>query len=61
VVRWDAADSWGLDPGNHVEAALQEHYRSVGPICGHSVWLHDGVSRHLAPAPPASACGPGER
>ena len=61
VVRWDAADSWGLDPDDHVEAALQEHYRSVGPICGHSVWLHDGVSRHLALAPPASACGPGER
>jgi hypothetical protein len=61
VVRWDAADSWGLDPGNQVDAALRAHYRALGQICGHTVWLHDGLRRHLASTPPASTCGPGEQ
>jgi hypothetical protein len=61
VVQWDAPDSWGLDPGHHVDAALQAHYRSVGQICGHDVWLHDGANRQLTPAPPTAACGPGDQ
>jgi hypothetical protein len=58
---WDQPHTWGLDPGNHVDAALRAHYWSVAVVCGHTVWLHDGVSRHLATTLPASACGPGDQ
>ncbi len=59
VVRWDDPHSWGLDPGNHVDAALGAHYRPVAEVCGHVVWLHDGVDRALARAPHVSRCGIG--
>jgi len=59
VVRWDPAHTWGLDPAGRVDAALHAHYRSVAVVCGHTVWLHDGMHRSLAPLPSASACGVG--
>ena len=59
VVRWDPAHTWGLDPDNRVGAALEAHYRDVAVVCGHTVWLHDGVDRPLATIPPMSACGVG--
>ena len=59
VVRWDPAHSWGLDPDNRVDAALDAHYRAVAVVCGNTVWLHDGVDRPLATIPPMSACGVG--
>ena len=61
VVRWDHPHAWGLDPADRVDAALRAHYRPVGGGCRHTVWLHDGVSRHPAAPPPASACGAGEQ
>jgi hypothetical protein len=54
VVRWDGLHTWGLDPGHHVDAALRAHYRPVAVVCGHTIWLHDGVDRQLAPQP---SCG----
>lgn len=57
VVRWDGAHTWGLDPDNHVEAALRAYYRPVAVVCGHTVWLHDGATRRLALLPSLSACG----
>jgi 4-amino-4-deoxy-L-arabinose transferase-like glycosyltransferase len=59
VVRWDDPHAWGLDPEDHVDAALTAHYRAVAVVCGHTVWLHDGVDRPLATIPPKSACGLG--
>ena len=59
VVRWDNPHTWGLDPNNRVDAALRAHYRPVAVVCGHAVWLHDGIGRYLAPAPRTSACGAG--
>ena len=59
VVRWDPAHTWGLDPDNRVDAALNAYYRAVAVVCGHTVWLHDGVNRPLATIPPTSACGVG--
>ncbi|MBA2772932.1 MAG: hypothetical protein H0U36_02655 [Nocardioidaceae bacterium] len=50
-----------VDPGNRVDTAPGAHYRAVGDVCGHTVRLHDGTHRHLAPTPAASACGPGEQ
>lgn len=61
VVRWDQPHPWGLDPADRVDAALRSHYHAVGDVCGHAVWLHDGVSRNLAATPPASVCGAGEQ
>jgi len=61
VVRWDEPNTWGLDPDGRVDAALDAHYRPVAVVCGHAVWLHDGVNRLFAPTPPASACQAGER
>lgn len=61
VVRWDGPRAWDLDPADHVGAALRLHYRLVAVVCGHPVWLHDGLRRALAPTPPVAACGPGDR
>lgn len=57
VVRWDDPHTWGLDPGDRVDAELHAHYRAVGFVCGHVVWLHDGIHRPLAPLPDAATCG----
>ncbi len=59
VIRWDPAHTWGLDPDDRVDAALHTYYRAVALVCGHTVWLHDGVNRPLATIPPPSACGVG--
>ncbi len=61
LIRWDPAHPWGLDPGNRVDGVLHEHYRNVATVCGRQVWLHEGVTRQLAPTPTASACGAGAR
>jgi hypothetical protein len=61
VVRWDTAHTWGLDPDNRVDGALHSHYRAVAVVCGHTVWLHDGLSRRIAATPPRSACGVGSQ
>ena len=55
VVRWDAPDSWGLDPHDAVHQDLLAHYRHVATICGRAVWLHDGLQRRLAPVPRCAA------
>lgn len=56
VVRWDAADSWGLDPDGRVDAALRDGYRMVGEVCGHPVWLRVSASRELPSLPTPAAC-----
>jgi hypothetical protein len=56
VVHWDPSDSWKLDTTGRLHAALRASYRPVAHVCGHTVWLHDGLQRRLAPVPPASAC-----
>lgn len=61
VIRWDQAHPWGLDPHNRVDAALRAHYRPVADVCGHTVWVHDGIHRHLSAIPPTSACGAGDQ
>lgn len=58
VVPWDDAYAWGLDAAGRVDAALRAHYRPVALVCGHTVWLHDGAVRDLAPTPSAADCGP---
>lgn len=57
VVRWDNPHAWGLDPDNRIAAALHTHYRRVAEVCGHPVWLHDGLDRPLVATPSVPACG----
>jgi hypothetical protein len=59
VVQWDAPHAWGLDPTDRFVQALHADYRRVAVVCGHSVWLHDGITRHLASTPLGSAPGNG--
>ncbi|MCY7400706.1 MAG: hypothetical protein LH477_07085 [Nocardioides sp.] len=59
VIRWNPAHTWGLDPDNRVDEALDAHFRAVAEVCGHTVWLHEGIDRRLATTPSTSACGVG--
>jgi hypothetical protein len=63
VVRWNDPHAWGLDAGDRVQTALRDHYRPVSRVCGHTVWLHDGLHRRVAAAPRPATCtsagGPG--
>lgn len=56
VVRWDHAHTWGLDPADRVQHALEQHYHQVADLCGHSVWLHDLAVRTPAPTPSGGSC-----
>lgn len=58
LVQWDEFSAWGLDPEGRLAAAVQRRYRMVGEVCGHPVWLLDGVRRELAEPP--TGCGPPE-
>jgi hypothetical protein len=51
VVVWLPPDSWNIDRADTTRLDLATHYRPVARICGHRVWLRDGVSRHLPPVP----------
>lgn len=51
VVVWDQLDLWGIDPQGRTRRTLVDHYHRVGTVCGHQVWLHDGVRRQLPPLP----------
>lgn len=57
LVRWDKPHPWGLDPQDRVDAALHAHYRDVATVCGHGIWLHDGLNRNLARSPTPARCG----
>ena len=56
-VQWDDLQMMGLDADREVERALREHYHRVGVVCGHTIWLHDGVRRTLAARPAPAECG----
>ena len=55
VVAWGNLDPWHIDASDRVRLALALHYRRVADVCGHDVYLHDGVDRVLRPTP---ACSP---
>ncbi|MEP9382607.1 hypothetical protein [Nocardioides sp. KR10-350] len=55
VVGWNRPESFGLDPVGF-DGALDGSYRAVAEVCGHPVWLRDGVTRRLAPIPPDDVC-----
>jgi hypothetical protein len=51
VVAWGGLDPWQIDAHDRTRLTLALHYRRVADVCGHPVYLHDGVRR--TPAPPA--------
>jgi len=50
VVAWGDMNPWHVDAHGRVRLALATHYREVANVCGHRVYLHDGVVRTLASA-----------
>ena len=51
VVQWDDLDAWQLDRAGRLARTLRTHYRQVATVCGHPIYLRDGVSRDLAKPP----------
>lgn len=47
IVQWDAFDTWGLDANGELAKTVASHYRVVAHVCGHPVWLRDGVTRSV--------------
>ena len=48
VVAWGDMNPWHIDAHGRIRLALATHYREVANVCGHRVYLHDGVVRTLA-------------
>jgi hypothetical protein len=48
VVALGHLDAWHIDAHDRIRLALATHYRKVAAVCGHTVFLHDGVRRTLA-------------
>jgi hypothetical protein len=51
AVGWKTLNPWQIDAHGQLTRALAQHYRLVRMVCGHHVWLHDGVHRTLPPDP----------
>ncbi|MCW2750207.1 MAG: hypothetical protein JWR83_1317 [Aeromicrobium sp.] len=49
-VTWNAVTSWGLDTATTSEL-LARDYRPLASICGHTIYLRNGVERTAPPAP----------
>jgi hypothetical protein len=52
IVQVTGLDAWGIDDRSRLRDLIHDRYRVVGTICGHRVWLRQGLTRELAPAPP---------
>lgn len=55
LVTWYRLSSWGLD-SRAVEQTVGAHYHPVATLCGHTVYLHNGVDR---PTPSVTQCPAG--
>lgn len=53
IVEWEPINTWQLDPSHRVRQDMVGNYQLVAHVCGHPVWLHNGISR---PIPTAPAC-----
>ena len=49
VVAWGNLDPWHIDASGLTRRTLAAHYEPVADVCGHGVYLHDGLQRDLAP------------
>jgi hypothetical protein len=48
VVVWSGLDQWRLDPQDRTRLDLATHYDFARRVCGHGVWLRDGVHRGVS-------------
>ena len=48
VVAWSGLDPWNIDSHDLTRLTLATHYRRVADVCGHGIYLHDGVRRSPA-------------
>jgi hypothetical protein len=51
VVGWSTLNPWEIDASGDLTRTLARHYHLARMVCGHHVWLHDGVHRTLPPNP----------
>ena len=51
VVVRTGLDPWGLDPRATTRLVLTTRYHLARTVCGHQVWLRDGLRRELPSAP----------
>ena len=51
IIDWGNLDMWHIDPRDKTRLELSTHYRPVADLCGHLVYLRDGVRRTFAPPP----------
>ena len=52
IVQVTGLNAWDIDDGSRLRRLLTERYRIVAEICGHPVWLRQGVTREKPPPPP---------
>ena len=48
LVVWGGVDRWGIDAHDLTRLVIATHYHQVGTVCGHQVYLRDGLHRSLA-------------
>lgn len=57
VVVWHNLDPWRIDAHGRTRRVLETHYHPVARVCGHQVYLRDGVNRSMASTTRASDSG----
>lgn len=51
VVQINSLDSWGIDRGGRLSELIEARYEHVADVCGHAVYLREGITRDLEPVP----------
>jgi hypothetical protein len=51
IVQVTGLNAWDIDEASQLRRLLTERYRVVAEICGHPVWLRQGVTRENPPPP----------
>ncbi|HET6626010.1 MAG TPA: hypothetical protein VFG63_06435 [Nocardioidaceae bacterium] len=55
IVEWNDFDTWQIDDDGRLAAVVHDDYHRVASVCGHHVYLHNGLPRQTVPA--AGPCG----
>ncbi len=51
IVQVTGLNAWDIDEDSTLRDLIHDRYRVVAEVCGHPVWLRQGLTREL-PAPP---------
>jgi 4-amino-4-deoxy-L-arabinose transferase-like glycosyltransferase len=52
IVQVTGLNDWHIDDGSRLRDLVHDRYRVVAEVCGHPIWLRQGLIRELPPAPP---------